>query len=35
VISIPVAGVFALDQYVEALELASKLKGKAILYPNR
>jgi NADPH:quinone reductase-like Zn-dependent oxidoreductase len=34
-ISIPVAGEFRLDQYVEALALASKLKGKAILYPNR
>ena len=34
-ISIPVAGEFALCDYVEALALASKLKGKAILYPNR
>jgi len=34
-ISIPVAGEFALNHYVEALALASKLKGKAILYPNR
>jgi NADPH:quinone reductase-like Zn-dependent oxidoreductase len=33
-ISIPVAGEFTLDQYVEALALASKLKGKVILYPN-
>jgi hypothetical protein len=34
-ISIPVAGQFTLDQYVEALELATKLQGKAIFYPNR
>jgi hypothetical protein len=34
-ISIPVAGEFRLEQYAAALTLASKLKGKAILYPNR
>jgi NADPH:quinone reductase-like Zn-dependent oxidoreductase len=33
-ISIPVAGEFALDQYVEALVLAAKYRGKAILRPN-
>ena len=33
-ISIPVAGEFALDQYLSAIEVASKLKGKAILKPN-
>jgi NADPH:quinone reductase-like Zn-dependent oxidoreductase len=34
-LSIPVAGEFALARYADALALASKLKGKAILYPNR
>jgi NADPH:quinone reductase-like Zn-dependent oxidoreductase len=34
-IMIPVAGEFALDQYVDAIALASKYSGKAILYPNR
>jgi len=33
-IVIPVAGEFALDQYVDAIALASKYNGKAILYPN-
>ncbi|CAE6837557.1 zinc-dependent alcohol dehydrogenase family protein [Paraburkholderia nemoris] len=31
---IPVAGEFELDQYVDAIALASKYNGKAILYPN-
>lgn len=30
-----VIGEFGLDQYVEALELASKLRGKVIFHPNR
>jgi len=34
-IVIPVAGEFELDQYVDAIALASKYSGKAILYPNR
>jgi NADPH:quinone reductase-like Zn-dependent oxidoreductase len=33
-IVIPVAGEFELDQYVDAIALASKYSGKAILYPN-
>ena len=33
-IVIPVAGEFALDQYVDAIALAAKYNGKAILYPN-
>ena len=33
-IVIPVAGEFDLDQYVDAIALASKYSGKAILYPN-
>jgi NADPH:quinone reductase-like Zn-dependent oxidoreductase len=33
-IVIPVAGEFELDQYVDAIALASKYNGKAILYPN-
>jgi NADPH:quinone reductase-like Zn-dependent oxidoreductase len=33
-IVIPVAGEFDLDQYVDAIALASKYNGKAILYPN-
>lgn len=33
-IVIPVAGEFDLEQYVDAIALASKYKGKAILYPN-
>jgi NADPH:quinone reductase-like Zn-dependent oxidoreductase len=31
---IPVAGEFELDQFVDAIALASKYNGKAILYPN-
>ncbi|HUN96890.1 MAG TPA: zinc-dependent alcohol dehydrogenase family protein [Bradyrhizobium sp.] len=33
-IVIPVAGEFALNQYVDAIALAAKYSGKAILYPN-
>jgi NADPH:quinone reductase-like Zn-dependent oxidoreductase len=33
-IVIPVAGEFEFDQYGEAIALASKYNGKAILYPN-
>jgi NADPH:quinone reductase-like Zn-dependent oxidoreductase len=33
-IVIPVAGEFELDQYQDAIALASKYNGKAILYPN-
>jgi len=33
-ISIPVAGEFALDQYLGALDVASKFSGKAILRPK-
>ena len=33
-IVIPVAGEFELDEYVDAIALASKYNGKAILYPN-
>jgi len=33
-ISIPVAGEFALDQYLGALDVASKFSGKAILKPK-
>jgi NADPH:quinone reductase-like Zn-dependent oxidoreductase len=33
-ISVPVAGVFGLDQYTEALSLASQLRGKAIFHPR-
>lgn len=35
VIALPIAGEFGLDQYVEALALASKLRGKVIFRPNR
>jgi len=31
---IPIAGEFELDQYVDAIALASNYNGKAILYPN-
>jgi NADPH:quinone reductase-like Zn-dependent oxidoreductase len=33
-LAIPVAGEFALDEFVDAIALASKYNGKAILYPN-
>ncbi|MGA7318599.1 MAG: zinc-dependent alcohol dehydrogenase family protein [Silvibacterium sp.] len=33
-IVIPVAGEFELDEYLDAIALASKYNGKAILYPN-
>jgi len=34
-IALPVVGKFGLEQYVEALELASKFRGKVIFRPNR
>lgn len=33
-ITLPVAGTFGLAQYVDALELASKFRGKVIFHPN-
>jgi hypothetical protein len=33
-ISIPVAGQFSFNQYQQALALAAKYSGKAILTPN-
>ncbi len=33
-ITLEIAGEFALDQYVEALALAAKLRGKVIFHPN-
>ena len=34
-IALPVVGEFGLDQYVDALALASKFRGKVIFRPNR
>jgi hypothetical protein len=33
--ALPIVGEFGLDPYVEALTLASKLRGKVIFRPNR
>ena len=34
-IALPIAGEYGLEQYVEALELASKFRGKVIFRPGR